>query len=143
MEKQADDPKEDNNPKAAAILEQAKGKDAQFQYDLAQRYFKGDGVEKDEKVGFQLLHLAAEQDQIDACASLGLSYARGTGVRRDKKRAAELIEKAIAAGHKDADYLYAIASSTSRGQGLPKDKARGIELLHDAHVGATHMPQTI
>jgi TPR repeat protein len=140
-EKQDDDPKEDNNPKAAAILEQAKGKDAQFQYDLAQRYFEGDGVEKDEKTAIKLMHMSADQNNGAASANLSLRYARGHGVSRDKKRAAELAEKAIASGYREAGWLHAIAKHYFKGDGLPKDDAKGIEFLSkSSELG--HWPAT-
>ena len=134
-EKQAEAPKEDNNPKAAAILEQAKGKDAQFQYDLAQRYFKGDGVEKDEKVGVELLHLAAEQNHIISCAVLGDRYQHGRDVRLSPKEAAKFYQKAVEQKYVYAEQrfaMYHLGLLYRDGKGVRKDLAKAAELLSKA-----------
>ena len=140
-EKQADDPKEDNNPKAAAILEQAKGKDAQFQYDLAQRYFKGDGVEKDEKVGFQLLHLAAEQGHSYAAERLADCYRSGRGVRKNEKKTFEWLSVATEKGHPMAPD--ALAVFYRDGKVVRQDWAKAAELYEKSSPHWSHASAAI
>ena len=130
-EKQAEAPKANNNPKAAAILEQAKGKDAQFQYDLAQRYFKGDGVEKDEKTGIKLLHMAAEQNHARACDMLGWLYRDGNhGTRQNYKKAAEWYQRAAELGHSSSQHYLGVMYSL--GRGVRKDGNKAVEWIGKA-----------
>ena len=130
-EKQDDDPKEDNNPEAATILEKAKGKDAQFQYDLAQRYFKGDGVEKDEKIGDQLLHIAAEQNHARACDMLGWLYRDGNhGTRQNYKKAAEWYQRAAELGYSSSQHYLGVMYSL--GRGVRKDGNKAVEWIGKA-----------
>jgi TPR repeat protein len=127
-EKQADAPKANNNPKAAAILEQAKGKDAQFQYDLAQRYFKGDGVDKDEKIGVQLLLLAAEQNHARACEMLGCLYRDGRhGTRQNYKKAAEWYQRAAELGYSSSQHY--LGAMYLHGRGVRKDGDKAVEWM--------------
>ena len=134
-EKQAEAPKANNKPKTAGILEKAKGKDAQFQYDLAQRYFKGDGVEKDEKIGVQLLHLAAEQNHIISCVVLGDRYQHGRDVRLSPKEAAKFYQKAVEQKYVYSDQrfaMYHLGLLYRDGKGVRKDLAKAAELLSKA-----------
>jgi len=134
-EKQAEAPKANNNPKTAGILEKAKGKDAQFQYDLAQRYFKGDGVEKDEKIGVQLLHLAAEKNHIISCVVLGDRYQHGRDVRLSPKEAAKFYQKAVEQKYVYSDQrfaMYHLGLLYRDGKGVRKDLAKAAELLSKA-----------
>ena len=130
-EKQADDPKEDNNPKAAAILEQAKGKDAQFQYDLAQRYFNGDGVEKDEKTAIKLMHMAADQNHARSCEKLGLIYRDGKyGTRQNYKKSAEWHQRAAELGLSASQHYLGVLYL--HGRGVRKDGDKAVEWIGKA-----------
>ena len=140
-EKQDDDPKEDNNPEAATILEKAKGKDAQFQYDLAQRYFKGDGVEKDEKIGVQLLHLAAEQGHSYAAERLANCYSSGRGVRKNEKKTFEWLSVATEKGHPMAPD--ALAVFYRDGKVVRQDWAKAAELYEKSSPHWSHASAAI
>jgi len=140
-EKQDDDPKEDNNPEAATILEKAKGKDAQFQYDLAQRYFKGDGVEKDEKIGVQLLHLAAEQGHSYAAERLANCYSSGSGVRKNEKKTFEWLSVATEKGHPMAPD--ALAVFYRDGKVVRQDWAKAAELYEKSSPHWSHASAAI
>ena len=130
-EKQGDDPKEDNNPKAAAILEQAKGKDAQFQYDLAQRYFNGDGVEKDEKTAIKLMHMAADQNHARSCEKLGLIYRDGKyGTRQNYKKSAEWHQRAAELGLSASQHYLGVLYL--HGRGVRKDGDKAVEWIGKA-----------
>jgi len=87
--------------------------DAEAQYELADCYFHGNGVEKDEEKAFQLYEDAAKQGLIRAQCALGLCYFRGHGVEKNEKKAFEALS--TAARHGLAIAFYYCGLMTERG----------------------------
>ena len=57
--------------------------DAETQGSLADRYYQGDGVEKDTKTAMKWYRQAAEQGIVEAQRNLGRMYEEGEGVLED------------------------------------------------------------
>lgn len=68
-------------------------------YESARALLKGDGVEKDEKKGFQQMEQAANAGYLPAMAGLGYLYSAGVGVTKDPEKAKEWFRKAAEQGH--------------------------------------------
>lgn len=68
-------------------------------YESARKLLKGDGVEKDEKKGFQQMETAALAGHLPAMAGLGYLYSAGIGVSKDPEKAKEWFRKAADQGH--------------------------------------------
>ena len=56
---------------------------AQAQFNLGNKYAKGDGVPQDYQEAFKWYRLSAEQGDADAQSNLGLMYYNGQGVPQD------------------------------------------------------------
>lgn len=80
---------------------------ARAQDCLALLYYRGDGVEKDEKKAVEWYRKAAEQGRGNSCFNLAIFYERGIGVAEDLDEALRWAEKAKAAGAERADNLIA------------------------------------
>lgn len=80
---------------------------ARAQVVLAQLYYHGNGVEKDEKKSAEWYRKAAEQGHGNSCFNLAILYERGIGVTKDLNEALSWAEKAKAAGVEKADNLIA------------------------------------
>lgn len=79
------------------------------------------------------LDLALPRAEKGDAAALTLAaeiYARGLGVRRDEKKAAEFYEKAAAQGVAAAEFQYALYLMD--GKVVPKDEKRAVELMKAA-----------
>ncbi len=68
-------------------------------YESARALLKGDGVEKDEKKGFEHMEQAANAGYLPAMAGLGYLYSAGVGVSKDPEKAKEWFRKAAEQGH--------------------------------------------
>ena len=68
--------------------------DAEAQYQLARRYYRGDGVEKDLAKAVKLYTMAAEQGHAAAQFNLGNCYYKGEGTEKDLYMARELFQQA-------------------------------------------------
>jgi uncharacterized protein len=93
--------KMDDN-KYKKLQEQAEKGDAKAQYELANIYAKGEGVEKDLKKAVYWYEKAAEQGHSYAQYNLGLMYYKGLGVEKDFNTTRYWYEKAAAQGDEDA-----------------------------------------
>ena len=95
--------------------------DAQAQYNLAIKYYDGDGVEQDFKEAVKWFQKAADQGFALAQYNLGVMYEKGQGVGQDFKEAVKWYQKAADQGIADAQnnlgFMYA------NGQGLEKNYA--------------------
>ena len=81
---------EDGQPKEAIpiLLKLAEVDFPPAQYLLGSMYFRGEGVEKDEKKAFHWISSAAYYGFAEAQNSLGLMYDEGWGVRKNDETAA-------------------------------------------------------
>ena len=73
--------------------------DASRLFESATKYLKGDGVEKDERKGFELMSQAAAQGHVAAIAGLGYLYSAGIGTAIDYSEAALWFRKAAEKNH--------------------------------------------
>lgn len=80
----------------ATVKEHAEGGSAEAQMELALRFYAGHQVAKDAQQAFQLMHLAAEQQQPDALFLLSRMYAEGIGAKADPEKELLWFAKAIA-----------------------------------------------
>lgn len=83
-----------NTSEVDSLILQASQGDPAAQAELAEKYFRGDGIQEDLEQAVYWYKKAAEQGHIDAQRSLSGMYRKGTGVTQDFKRAAYWCEKA-------------------------------------------------
>ena len=93
--------------------------DASAQSNLAQRYYKGEGVITDKAEAVKWYRKAAEQGLAAAQFGLGLCYYNGEGVVQDKAEAAKLLHKAAEQGHAKAQAN--LGWCYYRGEGVVED----------------------
>ena len=74
---------------------------------LAQLYYRGQGVEKNDAKSVELFRLAAEQGNTPSYINLALLYWGGKGVEKDAYEALRWAEKAKAVGTQNADSVLA------------------------------------
>jgi TPR repeat protein len=102
----------------------------QAQEQLANLYYYGLGVSKDETKAAELYQKAADQGYAAAQINLGSLYVNGTGVTKDVGKAAELFQKAadqgLAMGQALLGLLY------TNGTGVAKDVEKAAELYQKA-----------
>ena len=98
------------------------------QYQLAMMYKNGHGVAKNTKKAFELLTLAAEQNDSDAQFDLSLMYSEGNIVDKDLIKAFQLMAKSANKGLASAQYNLGVMYY--KGQGVTKD-----------HINAAHWYQ--
>jgi TPR repeat protein len=101
------------------------------QNNLGQRYFYGEGVEKDYNQAvkkddnsggamFNFYSLVAKNGNVDAQYELGLLYEYGSmGVKQDYQQAINWFAKAAEQGHKDAQKRLEICKAHIQGIKLP------------------------
>ncbi|MBI9076766.1 MAG: sel1 repeat family protein [Desulfatibacillum sp.] len=71
---------------------------------MGQRYFKGDGVERDYSRAASYFQEAADQDNPEAWHMLGLMHLNGMGFDQDIKAGARAFAKAANLGHTESQY---------------------------------------
>ncbi|MBP2295473.1 transglycosylase SLT domain-containing protein [Azospirillum rugosum] len=86
----------------AALQKRARDGDSAAQYDLANRYDRGDGVGMDLGRAFALFCRAAQAGHVEASYRLGRFYWAGMGTDRDPARAIAWLAVAADAGHAEA-----------------------------------------
>lgn len=85
-----------------ATLKKAEQGDAEAQFQLGNKYRKGEGVRKSYKEAAKWFRKAAEQGHAKAQNNLGNRYRYGQGVRQDYEEAAKWYRKAAAQGNAKA-----------------------------------------
>ncbi len=93
--------------------------EARAQYDLAIRYLKGDGVEKDSASAITWLKKSAGQDFASAQYKLGTLYREGRKVTADVDFAIEYLMLAADQGNAAAQYM--LGDIYQQGDGVAKD----------------------
>ncbi len=108
---------------ATQLLRNAKGGDAEAQYDLAMAYHDGaPGLAKNDSDAVQWFRKAAKQGEVRAQYNLAIAYYRGIGTKKDLAQAVKWFYAAANQGNADAQY--ALAAAYAKGVGrLPKDNA--------------------
>lgn len=91
----------------------AKHGNPKAQFDLAIMYATGQGVQKNERIAFNLFHKAARNHNIEAKYYMGLSFLQGRGVRQQLDLARYWFKLAAKQGHvKARQYLSQIERSS-------------------------------
>ena len=101
------------------LLVQAEQGDAEAQYQLARRYKKGKGIEKDLAQAATYYERAAAQGHADAQLNLGVRYYNGEGVERSLQEAARWFRKAATQGNRSAQFN--LGSLYFHGEGVEKN----------------------
>ena len=103
----------------ASLKKAAKKGDAEAQFQLAFKYYRGKGVEKNLEKTFKWSFQAAEQGHIIAQFNVGNLYDKGEGVEQDIKEAIRWYTKAAEQG-----FVYAqnnLGSMYHRGEGVGRN----------------------
>jgi TPR repeat protein len=90
------------------------------QYQLAMMYKNAQGVTKNEKKAFELLTLAANQNDSDAQFDLAVMYTEGNVVKKDLVKAFQLTKKSAKKGLASSQYNLGIMYFS--GDGVHQDK---------------------
>jgi uncharacterized protein len=96
--------------------------DAAAEYDLALRYFLGQGVPQSYVKAAQWYREAGDRGDRDAQYNLGVMYANGEGVPQSDAKAAQWYLKAAQQGYAEAQFN--VGFMYASGQGLPQDFAK-------------------
>jgi TPR repeat protein len=107
------------------LLRRAIKGDSSAQGFLAWKYYKGEGVPKDDKEAVKWFIKAADQGNDKAQNMLGVMYAEGRGVTKDYTEAAKWYRNAAEQGNPVAQSN--LASRYANGQGVPKDDYEAIK----------------
>ena len=93
----ADEPDDGGAPEDAAesLRRAAELGDAEAQYELGERYFNGDGVERDYVEAVKWFRKAADQGDSNAMRRLGDCYMEGKGVEKDPDTALDWSRRAV------------------------------------------------
>jgi TPR repeat protein len=104
--------------------------DPRAQHDLGLMYVKGDGIDRDPKLGAQWLEQSATAGMPKAQYHLGLLYQKGLGVSADMKAAYKWYHKAALQGHVRAQYN--LGTLFAEGQGTKRDYAEAARWFYRA-----------
>jgi len=100
------------------------------QYQLAMIYKNGQGVVRNNQKAFELLTLAAEQNDSDAQFELSLMYTAGDYVEKDLINAFNLMEKSAKKGLASAQFNLGVMYS--QGQGVAKNNLQAANWYKEA-----------
>jgi uncharacterized protein len=92
-------PAENIDTPAAAPSDAAAAGDAEAMFQSARKLLRGEGVEKDERKGFELVSKAAALGHVEAMANLGYLYSAGVGTPADQVEAARWFRMAAEKNH--------------------------------------------
>jgi len=123
----------DKNQKQVAFAHFQKAADAGIPlgwYGIGRAFIQGDGVDKDEARGFDLLRRAEDAGVIEAASELGEAYYFGTGTKVDFDQAFKQFTTAAETGNARAEY--ALGMLYARGEGTDKNSTHAIEWLAKA-----------
>lgn len=107
-----------SGPSIVELKVKAQGGDASAQLALANAYFNGKGIQKNEDLAFKWYLAAAEHGNADAQTQVGYMYRNGVGVEQDKDLAANWYAKGAAQGNANARYNLAVAYYNGDGVGI-------------------------
>ena len=95
----------DDEPALPRLQELSTQGDAKAQYQLAQHYRKGDGVQKDFNRAMQLIVKSAQQGYAPAQYQMGIVYLIGKEVKKDLTQAVKWLDKAARQDDPSAQYV--------------------------------------
>ncbi len=110
----------------------AMAKNADALVELANCYYRGWGIEKDEKRSTALDYEAAKLGNIEGTYNLGIDYFQGIGIKQNYKKAYQLFKVAAYHGHVDAQYNLALCFY--KGHGVKQDYEKAIEWFEEAAI---------
>ena len=117
----------ENYTEAMACFKKAADKgNAEAEYNIADLYWGGLGVEEDHETAAEWLKKAAENDYPEAQNALAALYYNGMGVPQDFEKAAKWAKKA--ADYDMAEAQYMLASFYFAGKGVSQDYNKAAEL---------------
>jgi TPR repeat protein len=108
----------------------ANNRDAEAQFELGKKYFRGVGVASDKEAGFQLIREAAQSGLVGAQLLLSSLHGMGEGTAKNEKEAVAWLQKAANQGNVKAQSL--LGQMYLAGGPVEKDEQRGRELLEKA-----------
>jgi uncharacterized protein len=116
---------------AGALRQSAESGNLNAQFQLAQRYQKGDGVPRDLTEASKWMQKAAHNETpssrvADAIYNLALMYEKGEGVLQDVSEAHNLFLQAAAEYQPDA--MFRAGQMYEKGEGVPQDDHKAVEL---------------
>ena len=97
---------------------------------LGEKYYNGDGVEKDYEKAVEYYEKAAELENAAAQNNLGLCYENGHGVLQDYKEAVKWYRKAAEQGNTVAQYN--LGHCYANGIGVPRDHKEAVKWYRKA-----------
>jgi hypothetical protein len=110
-----------DNAVISKLQDQATAGDANAQFELAEIYYKGEGVMKNYDTAFVWFEKAANQGHVESQHQMGHIYEYGVAlVGKDNKKAFEWFHKAAEQGHMPAQSKVALMYMT--GKGVKKSK---------------------
>ena len=104
--------------------------DAEVQFSIGLRYYKGESVEKDDVKAAEWFRKAAEQGLAESQNKLGLVYYRGEGVPQDDVEAVKWFRRAAEQGNARAQH--SLGLMYAEGQGVPEDDAKAVKWYRKA-----------
>ena len=107
VKKSAEDPVPKTQPKKTITVQEA--------YEWGEKFYYGNGVEKNLVKALIMYLKAAEKGHVDAQYSAGYMYYYGEGTSTDEEEAFKWCVKAANQGHAKAQYLVADMYSSGRG----------------------------
>ena len=116
-----------NDIDVTQLYQKAQSGDAQAQLDLANHYFDGEGVEKNEREAVIWYRKAAEQGHAEAQCDLGDCYSDGLGVEKNDQEAAKWYKMAAEQGYAEAQA--SLAYCYYDGIGVEKNDQEAIKWL--------------
>lgn len=118
----------ENYTEAMACFQKAAEKgNAEAEYNIADLYWGGLGVEEDYETAAEWLKKAAENDYPEAQNALAALYYNGMGVPQDFEKAAKWAKKA--ADYDMAEAQFVLANLYADGKGVPQDYNKAAELF--------------
>lgn len=102
-----------------AMNQKAANGDLQAQAELAERYYKGDGLKQDYTQAAHWYKKLAETGVLKAQLTLGLMYIKGSGVKKNDEEAVHWLTQAAEQRLPMAQYLLGVASL--EGHGVQQD----------------------
>lgn len=106
---------------AVRFHEAAEAGHAAASYELAEAYWQGDGVARDDKAATKWLTTAADRGEPRAQYLLGAAYYGGLGVEQDDGLALYWLGEAATRGHDRAQFM--LAEAFANGRGVEADMA--------------------
>lgn len=100
---------------------------AEAEYNLANLYGDGLGIEADIETAAEWLKKSAEKDYPEAQNVLAILYYKGMGVPQDFEKAAKWAKKAAACDMAEAQFV--LANLYADGKGVPQDYNKAAELF--------------